>query len=192
MYLLGHLGVTAGAIFIAQKIVERKNPSQNTLGKISPQDKKSTLFSNFKSLDFRILFAGVLFPDVIDKPIGFLFFDTTRIFGHSILFHLVVLLLGTVLFRKSRGSIVTFVSGSLIHLVEDQMWKQGRVLFWPFLGFDFLPTEQRGVSERFSDLVSQNHILIPEIIGGIVLILLAWRITSQKTWGDFLNTGRIR
>lgn len=192
MYLLGHLGVAAGAIFIAQKIVEKKNPPQNTPGKISSQGKKSTLISNVKSLDFRILFAGVLFPDVIDKPIGFLFFDTTRIFGHSISFHMIIFLLGMVLFRKSRWSMLTFVSGSLIHLVEDQMWKQGRVLFWPFLGFDFLPTAQRGVSERFSDLVSQNYILIPEIIGGIVLILLAWRITSQKSWGDFLNTGRIR
>ena len=96
-----------------------------------------------------------------------------------------------VLFKKNRADVMMFVAGSLIHLAEDQMWKQSGVLFWPFLGFNFAPTEQRGVGERFSDLVNQNYILIPEVIGGIILILLVWRITSQKSWMTFLKTGRI-
>jgi len=178
VYWLGHLGITAGLAFTSQKVFARPVPEAEA--------KQSAWMP-----DFRIIFIGVLTPDLIDKPIAYLFFDTTRLFAHSLFFYLLILMIGSVLFKRARPGVLMFVAAALIHLIEDQMWKQSKVLFWPFTGIGFSPTEQQGVGERVSSLLSQNYLLVPEIVGGTILIALMWRITTQKSWSKFFNTGKV-
>lgn len=179
MYWLGHMGITAGAGFISQKILT-KTPAK-------------VLKSNpgLWSLDFRAVLAGSLTPDVIDKPLGYLFFDTTRLFGHSITLYLLIFIAGIIMFKNKKGIVAAFSLAAMIHLAEDQMWKQTDVLLWPFLGMKFSPTEQPGIGQRASDFLNENYLLIPEIIGGIALSALILRITANRSWRSFFSTGQI-
>lgn len=181
MYWLGHLGITAGAAFASQKLFLKADSTD-----ISEVKKQGIAFP-----DFRIIFAGAIAPDIIDKPIGYLFFDTTRLFGHSFAFYFLIFLFVWTAFKKYRSTAFMFSAAAFIHLIEDQMWKQSEVLFWPFQGLNFSATEQPGVSERVSSFFNENYLLVPEIIGGIILMSLILRLTARKSWRQFFHAGRI-
>ncbi len=140
--------------------------------------KASTLTESLhRLLDYRLVLLGSMLPDIVDKPVSFLFFSyfrATRLFGHTLLFNLLLIALGVTLFLQvRRGGVLTLALASLAHLVEDQMWEEPATLFWPLLGFAF-PT---GEAERFVGVVrerlSDPLIYIPEIIGILILILAA-------------------
>ena len=80
--------------------------------------------------------------DLVDKPLGIIIFSSTiangRTIADTLLFSFILLLTGLYLYDK-RGDIkvLTLASGSIFHLMEDQMWASPRTLFWPLLGWRF-------------------------------------------------------
>ncbi len=82
---------------------------------------------------FAYIAFGSILPDLIDKPLGFLLyhsFGNGRLIAHTLLFNLLLLLLCVYLGKE------LWLIGicSMLHLVEDQMWRMPDVLFFPFLG----------------------------------------------------------
>lgn len=113
--LFWHLGITAAVVFA-------------TLGR--------------RRIDYRVVLVGSILPDIIDKPIGRLLFESifhnSRLFGHTILFS-VVTLFGVQVVLRGTSARRWFILpiACVIHLALDAMWNDPVTLFWPLFGLEF-------------------------------------------------------
>jgi hypothetical protein len=133
MFIFGHLGITLGIFFLASLAV----PSIR------------------RHLDYRFIALGALLPDLIDKPIGRILFAESVASGyliaHSLVFIIVISIVGYALYRQRGDSRVIQVAGaSFLHLVEDRMWTIPVTFFWPAMGWEF---PHGGASESFINYV---------------------------------------
>ena len=90
-------------------------------------------------VDIRLLLIGSLLPDIVDKPLGlFLLRDTFasgRIFCHTLLFLIVITLVGLYLYRSRKKTWLLVLSfGTFTHLILDAMWRTPRTFHWPLYG----------------------------------------------------------
>ena len=174
MLLFGHLGVTLGIFF--------------GLGIFIPRLK--TLINP------RYLAIGAILPDLIDKPIGEVIFASTfangRIIGHTLLFSLLLLLIGLYMYGKKRDiRVLSLSSGSFFHLFEDQMGADPQTFFWPLLGWSF-PRGSRDyigiehILEMFEASFHleflQNHIteILVVVIGFVLVYYLSKKIMERE------------
>ncbi|MCE7737637.1 MAG: hypothetical protein GPJ54_22290 [Candidatus Heimdallarchaeota archaeon] len=146
------------------------------------------LFQRFTKIDYSKYFVflaiGSMLPDMIDKPIGALFFETGRWLGHSIL----VLTTGFVIswfivrgrqFHEFDLTLITQIlyTGSLFHIIED-VGISKVVVFWPLYG-GFTSGESSDFLQGFKDPFT----VIFEIIGLILMITMGisekWR---RRSW----------
>ena len=168
MFLFGHIDVTLGVFF--------------GLGIFIPRLKTI--------IDPKYLVIGALLPDLIDKPLGRVIFASTiangRIVGHTLLFSIFIFLMGLYLYEKRRDvRVFSLAIGSFFHLMEDQMWKTPKTLFWLLLGLRFPKdyTDNSGIWYLIRELENSftfhfSQSAIPEIVGmGVIVILsLNWLI----------------
>ncbi|MDD1653096.1 MAG: metal-dependent hydrolase [Methanomicrobiales archaeon] len=107
--------------------------------------------------------AGAIFPDLIDKPLGYLLLGGSlhqgRIFFHTLILALLILLAALMAGRERWGNLpLLFAGGILLHQLLDQMWLQPVHWLYPLMGpfpaavpLDFfrwsLQAELRSVSE---------------------------------------------
>jgi inner membrane protein len=97
-----------------------------------------------RRIDYRVVLLGAILPDLIDKPVGRIFFEdrfqTSRLFGHTLLF-VTVLLLAIQLILRGRTARRWFILpiAALLHLVLDGMWNHPVTLFWPLFSTTFPP-----------------------------------------------------
>ncbi len=83
--------------------------------------------------------AGAVLPDLIDKPIGYIFFPATigygRIYSHTILVALLILALGFAIWKvKNDPGVMGVGVGVLSHQILDLMWRQPSNWYYPLLG----------------------------------------------------------
>ena len=165
MLLFGHLGVTLGIFFLICIFA----PLLRTI------------------IDPKYLLVGALLPDLIDKPLGEIIlaptFSTGRMIGHTVLLSFIILYIGLFVYKK-RGDIriISLATGSFFHLMEDQMWGEPRILFWPLFGWSFpkgtIDNATIGLEyllTLFENSFSLNisPASIPEILGmGVISILI--------------------
>ena len=176
MLLFGHIGVTLGIFF--------------GLGIFLPRLKAI--------IDPKYLAIGALLPDLIDKPLGMVIFASTittgRMIGHTLLLSFLLFSVGLYLYEKRRDiRVMSLSTGSLFHLIEDQLWKSPQILFWPLqgLGFpkdtiDYVGLEQ--VSMLFKKSVTLNFARSssPEIFGlGIIVILTFYWLIKRLRQNKF-------
>ncbi len=82
---------------------------------------------------------GAVLPDLIDKPVGQIIFATSigygRIWAHTLLFFLLVLAAGLVIWKYRKTPVLCGVAvGILSHEVLDQMWQEQANWLYPLLG----------------------------------------------------------
>lgn len=176
MLLFGHIGVTLGVFF----------GLGFGLGIFLPRLKTI--------IDPKYLAIGALLPDLIDKPLGMVIFASTittgRMIGHTLLFCLLIFLAGLYSYEKRRDiRIISLSIGSLFHLIEDQLWKSPKILFWPLQGLsfpkdtiDYVGLEQLSILFKKSFTLNTSHSSIFEILGlGVIVILtLQWLIKKLR------------
>lgn len=168
MLLFGHTGITLGIFFVFSYFA----PRLKTI------------------IDPRYLAVGSLLPDFIDKPLGMIVFASSisngRMISHTLVFSITIFLIGLYLYNKRLDiRVITLATGSFFHLMEDQMWATPQTLFWPLFGWSF-PKDQIAdglafllmlFKECFMPQFSQGFIpdstFIPEVIGMIVIVILA-------------------
>ena len=130
------------------------------------------------AMDLRVLAFGAVLPDLIDKPIGSIlftdYFETGRIYAHTLLFAIVVLLAVMVLTRRGSAARKRWMAlpiGVFFHLLLD-MPLDSKTLWWPVLGLEF-PSFARGA---FVDLVAyllrSPWVVLQELLGLSYLIAL--------------------
>jgi inner membrane protein len=151
-------------------------------------------------IDIRFLFLGALLPDIIDKPIGRVFFEGTfengRIFAHTLVFLVVLTLIGLYMYKK-RASLagLTLSFGVLTHLLLDAMWQLPQTLFWPLYGFSFDKYytdlySWSGIQHAVEEVLARPIIVLPEFIGAVVVMWFLWRLVKTRHLYAFLRYGR--
>ncbi len=136
-----------------------------------------------KRRDFILAVFGSVLPDLIDKPLGFIIFHgfgNGRLIAHTLLFNLILLatflIFRPVLERWLGGNPVVIPLASMLHLVEDRMWGEPAVLFYPFMGS--IPVKPvLTFSQRIRNILNAYHnpyIFVSEAAGSVILCFLLY------------------
>ena len=205
MLLFAHTGITVGAVWLAGKArpligSSKTSPVEGVEeDKTHPPEGDSSNLSRLKSgfsIDYRMLLVGSMLPDLIDKPLGIYILSEQisngRIFGHTLLFALLILGLGLFFYHTKRYTgILVLALGVFFHLALDQMWNTPKTLFWPLLGvtFDRIPAET-WMDNIIQNLLNNPGVFIPEIIGVLLLGLFFGTIIRKGLVKQFIKTGR--
>lgn len=193
MLLFGHLGITAGvarlgsiALFGATRRSGISGPSDN-ITRVKGQSAAAWA----RLVDYRFVLVGSLLPDIVDKSMWLAFGSSASLSGrgyaHTLLFGLLLLAVGLVLFKYKKSWLLVLSLSSFGHLVLDQMWNKPVVLIWPLLG----PVPREPTTGWWAcileALLSRPDVYIPEIIGVIVVSWLAYKVLKDKGMGSFLK-----
>lgn len=211
MLLFGHAGLTLGAAVLLSGALtggqERKaaEVTTTTLPPYRPAIFRPLRFVNGKisswltvlgsRIDIRLLLFGAILPDLIDKPLGQLFFSDTisngRIYSHTLLFVIIIALGGFYLYRRSHKVwLLVIAAGGLMHLILDQMWRMPQTLFWPFQGLSFERMDlSNWVQNLFHALVNEPAISISEPVGAAIIIWFVWQLARRGNLYAFIRKG---
>ena len=205
MLVFGHTGITLGAAVLLTGALKNTSffpavggqTSGSSLGQPQtvPERARAWLVSLGSRIDIRLLLVGSLLPDIIDKPVGQLFFRQTfsngRIFSHSLLFLIVVTLAGSYLYRRSgRTWLLAFSFGTFTHLIFDQMWRTPKTLLWPLLGLNFERANVTGwLPMIIRALLTDPEVYVPELVGAMILLWFVYVLWRQGVITGFLKTG---
>jgi len=149
-----------------------------------------------RRIDIRVLLIGSLLSDIVDKPLGQVFFKETfsngRIFCHSLLFLPLVSLLGLYLYRtRRRVSFLVLSFGVLTHLIFDRMWQQPRTLLWPLFGFTFEKVDlSNWLQGILHSMYANPMVYVPEVVGLAALSWFALALVRGRTVRTFITHGR--
>ena len=155
----------------------------------------ATINARVEAVDYRLVLVGSMLPDVIDKPLGMYLlrdtFSSGRIFGHTLLFFLILLGIGLYLCHRYRwlgGIVLSLCSG--LHLVLDQMWRSPKTLFWPILGLSFGKYDlSNWLPGMWEALMKEPAVYVSEIAGLIILMLFGVELLRNKKVLTFLRSG---
>lgn len=195
MFLLGHMGITLGAAVLLDAALS-KSHSISTQSNQQLQYNQQTKPSLLSRIDLRILLVGSLLPDIIDKPVGDVFFQDTfsngRIFCHTLLFLALITLAGFYLYRNyGRAWPLVLSFGTFIHLILDQIWVEPSTLLWPFYGFAFEKIEQTHMLDYwFREMHTAPSVYVPEIIGAVILGWFCLGLARKRKVHAFIRKGR--
>ena len=213
MLIFGHTGITLGiATLLNGAVTKGYSPSakRNKPGKqynhnaktLPAHDSPSTIRTfSFTSLgtrlDIRLLLIGSLLPDIIDKPVGQFFFRETlsngRIFGHTLLFLVLITIAGYYLYRKREKIwLLTLSLGTLIHLILDYMWLTPKTLLWPIYGLAFERKDLTYLMHRILQaLLTDPSAYVPEIVGFMILAAFMAVLVRRKKVYPFTRSGQV-
>jgi len=207
MFVFGHLGITLGAAALLTGVRQSsRSPetarnsavkSSSSSSPVVPNQKTSWLSYLGSRVDIRLLLIGSLLPDIIDKPIGRFFFreafSNGKIFGHTLLFLILVTMAGIYLYRRYNQTwCLTFSFGTATHLVLDRMWLIPRTLFWPLMGFTFDRVYINNWAWNvFHTLYTDPKVLLIEIVGALIFVWFAWLLRSRRKIYAFIRYGQV-
>lgn len=151
-----------------------------------------------EKMDLRFLIVGAVLPDLIDTPVGLLFYESLgsiRLIAHSILFAAALMTWILVATRRGRPRKrwMPLAIGVLIHLFLDAMWADPETLWWPAFGLDFSDAGAATVPDLVGAVLSAWWVWAGEAAGLIYLLALARRanLNDAATRREFVATGRI-
>lgn len=136
------------------------------------------------SLDYRLVMAGALLPDLIDVATGGAGPMHTLTVSVALLF---AVMAATRHRRVLRRRSLAIPIGTFVHLVLDGMWRRTEVFWWPFFGSGFadtpLPTSTRAALT----------IVVMELAGVACLVWAyrRFRLFEPARRAKFLRTGRL-
>ena len=186
MFLLGHIGISVGIIYLLVWMATR----------YSRREKPALSLGN---IDFRLVIIAAMLPDIIDKVVGLIILkeeiSNGRIFTHSLLVVGTVSLYMITVYKVRSGYILKsllYAAPVWIHLILDRMWEEPGTLLWPLFGIHF-PRVDIEISDYFAILFSEPYILFGEVLGGLIIVVLMakHRLYKNTNLHDFLKHGKI-
>jgi inner membrane protein len=209
MLLFGHIAIPLGAVILLNGAISRSqanylanepkgNPQPSP--EVPPQNCSSGIASRFASLlnriDMRLLIIGSLLPDIIDKPIGVFIFRETfsngRIFGHTLLFLILLTLGGLLLYwRRNKLWLLVLAFGTFVHLILDQMWLEPRTFLWPLYGFSFPRMDlTHWTWDMLYNLLTNPAVWISELAGAVIVGCFIWLLIRRRNLYAFVRNGQ--
>lgn len=125
---------------------------------------------------------GGILPDLIDKPLGHIILKSTldygRIYGHGLIFSLLVLAAGILVWHYYRSLAgVALALGVLSHQLLDMMWLLPANWFYPLLG----PFQPEYVPDFFADgLLRELSNPSEWLFAAAVLVLLLFFFSAGR------------
>ena len=138
-------------------------------------------------MDYRLVLLGAILPDLLDKPLGMALQLESRLWAHTLVFVVTVLVVSAV---PGLRQAVWVGFGILTHLLLDQIWEQPYVILWPTLGWGF-PVDGPTVG-GFLDVLLRDPVVQAGEIAGLVVLILFARANGIRSWSmltTFLRTG---
>lgn len=136
------------------------------------------------AIDYRLVMAGALLPDLVDAPFG-----GARVM-HTLL-AAVALLVGVMLLTRGRRvwrrRLLALPIGVFCHLLLDAMWTRTGTFWWPLIGDGFegdgVPSLQRPTA----------LLAVQEALGLLALIWVVarFRLREPERRRGFVVTGRL-
>ena len=134
------------------------------------------------AIDYRLVMAGSLAPDVIDAVVGAGLVHTLA----SSAGLLAVVMVATRGRRRLRRRLLALPVGTFLHLVLDGAWTDTETFWWPAFGFDLgggrLPSIERGPLNVVLELA------------GLAILVWAWRrfrLDEPARRRHLLRSGRL-
>jgi len=195
MLLLGHTGITLGVAVAVEALRTPRTSSAAARAAFLPRRLGDAFVSLSHRVDLRVLLVGSLLPDIIDKPVGLLLFPdlfgTGRLFCHTLLFCLLLAVMGAWRYRLRRTSGLLVLScGCAMHLLLDGMWRTPETLLWPAMGLVLRgETHDHWLRTIFFELFSRPEAYLPEIAGAMILVPLSLVLVRRGSLSRFLRTG---
>lgn len=197
MLVFAHTGLTLGTAAAIDFIYTRSQRLSGEKAGIKTVRSQTARFTFLnKYVDIRVLLIGSMLPD-IDKIIGlYLFrdvFSNGRIFLHTLVFLIVISLIGLMIYRKSHRTWAAVLAfGVLTHLVMDSMWQGPETLFWPLFGIRFPPIDSMDwIQKMVHNFITQPSSYLTEISGGIILLCFLVVAIRRKQLGHLILKGKI-
>lgn len=211
MLIFGHAGITLGTAVLLNGTLAKIRTTKADQSSKQPQA-SSRMFASQNSssggiqswftyladyFDIRFLLIGSLLPDIIDKPIGRFFFrevfNNGQIFGHTLLFLIIITAGGLLLYqRRNKTWLLALSFGTFMHLILDGMWLTPRTLLWPLYGLSFQRIYFRSwIQHLFSILLNEPLVSIPEIVGAGIIIWFAWLLLRRGKLYIFIRNGQV-
>lgn len=145
-----------------------------------------------------MLLLGALLPDLIDTPVGLLFYEQlggVRLISHGLIFAAVVMVAVVLSTRRGRPRKMwmPLAIGLLFHLLLDALWLDPETLWWPLLGGNFTPAGADSVGGYLADLMTDWKMWIGEGIGFAYLVYLGYAaaLSEPESRKLLLSTGRV-
>jgi membrane-bound metal-dependent hydrolase YbcI (DUF457 family) len=149
-------------------------------------------------MDLRMLLLGALLPDLIDTPIGLLFFDHfggVRLFTHGLILAAVVMVVVVLGTRRGRPRKLwmPLAIGLLFHILLDALWLDPETLWWPLFGWSFTPAGPETAGAYVTSVLTDWRTWLTEIVGLAYLVYLwrAARLSDARARRKFLVDGRV-
>lgn len=160
LLLFGHLGLTIGIVYLLAKI-------------------KGVRFSQRM---LAVTAVGALLPDIIDKPIGQIFFydyfSNNRIFAHTLIFLALLGIITIFLYNKGYKWAPILTVASAVHILLDGMWNDYRTLLWPAYGISFERMDlSNWASDNINSMLNNPYTYVPEILGLAILIVAITKLS---------------
>ncbi len=215
MLIFGHTGITLGAAVLLKNTLAIGYSLQPRVNKVvrhlestskmrsaqdDPSSGRTRWLAFLEKIDTRLLLAGSLLPDIIDKPVGTFFFreslSSGRLFCHTLAFLLLITLAGFYLYRRhSRSWLLVLSFGTFTHLIGDQMWRELQTLLWPIYGWTFLKGDPSGLDHWLRNtlygLPFDPAAYVPELVGMVILIWFVLVLVHQKKVSAFIKNGQV-
>jgi inner membrane protein len=190
MFLFGHIGITLGAAALVNGLAGFAAPhaknlaaaSNSSIEKFNHKSIGAWFASLEKFLDIRLLLVGSLLPDIIDKPLAYIFnFGSGRSVSHTLLFALVFVVPALYLYIARRQTwLLALAFGVASHLVLDSMWETPRTLFWPVYGWIFPPRASANpLGMWIAELVTNRVEEAFEFVGLLIFALFLWTLIRR-------------
>ncbi len=134
--------------------------------------------------DWRGLAGAALLPDVIDKPLALLVFTdshSTQNIAHSLLVHVLALVVAILWFRRALPYVLAFNT----HLLADHMWYHIETFWYPLFGWNtfwqykFMNSPQAMFS-TYLDILRYPQVWVVEIFALAYLGWLGWKYFRQR------------
>lgn len=145
-----------------------------------------------------MLLVGALIPDIVDTPIGLLFYGqlhSVRLFTHGLLLAAAVMVIVVMTTRRGRPRKMwmPLAIGLLLHVLLDAMWLDPETLWWPLLGWSFSPAGPTSVSGYIGSVLGDSKVWLGEAIGLGYLIYLGFaaNLVDPEKRTALWRTGRV-
>ena len=151
-----------------------------------------------EDVDYRLVALAAMAPDASDKALalsGLSKHRTGQVWGHTLFFIHLPLLLASMLFRRRW---LPYVLALNSHLLTDRMWRFPHTLFHPLFGNRFGDWRDvhsvKGMVDAYKEVLREDRLTIPLELGGLAILL--WMVVSNRLYRPtcllaFLRTGRL-
>jgi LexA-binding, inner membrane-associated putative hydrolase len=186
MRSLPHVAIGCATVWVGERLLNGPSPSpandivDSSNGRSAIRDSRSLA----ESVDFRLVAAGSLLPDMVDRALRRIGVRTysphQHLIGHRLVFNVPLMLAGVSLMKRRRDPrLLAIAAAAFTHLLVDPVIRSPRTLLWPFLGREF--PEARGLSRPLT--------AVTQVAAALTIGAAAFQLVRRGRLREFITHG---